>query len=257
MTDPQTWNEYSYVRNNPLALVDPSGLAPQPLDINCGLDATGTYSCIDNVPPPGTGGTGVGGGAGGTGGGVGQPCSLDLSGPEAHALSADFRPCGVPTSGSNGGGASGSCSNLPSGTSPTFCRALQQGLQNALRALRRRKCSNFYAGQGAQTLSQTLFRFVPNAPNAGAWTIPPGPGQSVSTNVFINSNGPFVTFTPTPGQQGPFGRYWGSQGQFQGFILLHELGHQLSEVTGFQPDGGPQNTQLNISQSQQVMNACF
>jgi RHS repeat-associated protein len=28
VTDPQTWNRYVYVRNNPLALVDPSGLNP-------------------------------------------------------------------------------------------------------------------------------------------------------------------------------------------------------------------------------------
>lgn len=26
LTNPQTWNGYSYVRNNPLALVDPSGM---------------------------------------------------------------------------------------------------------------------------------------------------------------------------------------------------------------------------------------
>ncbi len=28
LLDPQSWNAYAYVRNNPLALVDPSGVMP-------------------------------------------------------------------------------------------------------------------------------------------------------------------------------------------------------------------------------------
>src|SRR5581483_11245825 len=133
------------------------------------------------------------------------------------------------------------CGNLPAGTSPALCKALQQGLQNALNALKRKSCSNFYGGQGPQMLNQTQYRFLPNAPTVGAWTILPDQGQSVSTNVFINSQGPFITFAPTIGERGPFGRYWTTQAQFRGFILLHELGHQLSEITGFRPDPGPQN----------------
>jgi hypothetical protein len=141
----------------------------------------------------------------------------------------------------------GMCSNLPSGTSPIFCQALQQGLQNALRALKRKSCSNFYGGQGPQTLDATQYRFLDmQNPNTGAATISPN-------NVFVNSNGPYMTYTPTPGQTGPFGRYW-TQGQFRGFILLHELGHQLSPVTGFKPDA---NSPLNQQQSRQVLSVCF
>jgi RHS repeat-associated protein len=87
-SDPQTWNAYAYVRNNPLALVDPLGLDPQPASgqpgctwdpdtntLNCGgtgypgCVAYGTEGCIRPVtigggpgqistPPTGGGGGG-------------------------------------------------------------------------------------------------------------------------------------------------------------------------------------------------------
>ena len=50
--------------------------------------------------------------------------------------------------------------------------------------------------------------------------------------------------------------FW-TQPQFGAFILLHELGHQLSAITGFLPDAGPSNLSLNQSQSQQVFGICL
>ncbi|HXE15060.1 MAG TPA: RHS repeat-associated core domain-containing protein [Bryobacteraceae bacterium] len=47
-SDPQTWNAYAYVRNNPLAFVDPTGLYPQPApgQLGCTWDSdTNTLSC--------------------------------------------------------------------------------------------------------------------------------------------------------------------------------------------------------------------
>ena len=74
-------------------------------------------------------------------------------------------------------------------------------------------CGNFYGGQGPQTLDATQYRFLDlHNPTTGAATITPN-------NVFVNSQGPYISYTPTPGQTGPFGRYW-TQGQFRGFILL-------------------------------------
>jgi hypothetical protein len=104
------------------------------------------------------------------------------------------------------------------------------------------------AGQGPQTLDATTYRFLDlKNPTTGAATIDPN-------TVFINSNGPYINYTPTPGQAGPFGRYW-TQSQFRGFILLHELGHQLSPITGFKPDAG--NSSLNQAQSRRVIGVCF
>jgi hypothetical protein len=80
----------------------------------------------------------------------------------------------------------GVCNNLPAGSSPEFCAALQQGLQNALNALKRKRCGNFYGGQGPQTLDATQYRFLDmQNPTTVAATITPN-------NVFINSQGPYM-----------------------------------------------------------------
>ncbi len=58
-SNPQSWNRYAYVLNNPLALVDPFGLSCVPLD-------NGTEG--DNGDGLGCGGAGVAAGGGGTSG---------------------------------------------------------------------------------------------------------------------------------------------------------------------------------------------
>jgi hypothetical protein len=248
-TNPQSWNGYGYVLGNPLALVDPSGLCSSSDNPPCysvvgvakgdpdyatttnPVDLSSWISFLNYGMSLLFGSSGSGPGGGGvpvytvTGTGV-----------------ADRNPQPVSTPPK-----SGVCNNLPAGTSPEFCAALQQGLQNALNALKRNRCGNFYGGRGPQTLDATQYRFLDmQKPTTGAATISPN-------NVFVNSKGPYMTYTPTQSQTGPFGRYW-TQGQFRGFILLHELGHQLSPITGFKPDAG---SPLNQQQSRQVLNACF
>lgn len=54
--NPQSWNRYAYVLNNPMALIDPFGLDDQcydPTGIMCGgMQPPGIYSAAYNGPPP-------------------------------------------------------------------------------------------------------------------------------------------------------------------------------------------------------------
>jgi RHS repeat-associated protein len=259
-TNPQSWNAYAYVLGNPLGNVDPSGMSDNPCSSNFSCLAQ-IPGCLDDV----------------------TACQQKVFWPDTALGWDPFRLMEIPSdhywsdgwhavyggdallysaglSASTGSTATGvpavtpaktgTCSNLPAGSSPAFCQALQQGLQNALRSLKRRSCSNFYGGQGPQTLDATQYRFLDlQKSTTGAATISPN-------SVFVNSKGPYMTYTPSPGQTGPFERSW-TQGQFRGFILLHELGHQLSPVTGFQPDAGRPLNQLNQQQSREVLSACF
>jgi RHS repeat-associated protein len=77
MTDPQTWNQYSYVRGNPLNSVDPSGmLLDVPPGVGIGWDPCDVDSWDPSDDPPPCGVSipivppiAVGGGGGGRGGG--------------------------------------------------------------------------------------------------------------------------------------------------------------------------------------------
>jgi len=45
LTNPQTWNRYAYVGNNPLSNMDPMGTT-----VTCSTDANGKFSCYDDDP---------------------------------------------------------------------------------------------------------------------------------------------------------------------------------------------------------------
>jgi hypothetical protein len=140
--------------------------------------------------------------------------------------------------------------NLPPGTPKVFWKPFAQGFSTAMKALEKNHCSDFYGKQGPDTLNNTEYRFLDlKSETVGAQT-------NSKSSVFINSTGPYMTYSPTIGRVGPFNRPW-TQPQFRAFILLHELGHQLSSITGFKADAGPKLLGLNQDQSRQVIGACF
>lgn len=111
--------------------------------------------------------------------------------------------------------------------------------------LTQKDCAKLFGDQGPATLDATQYMFENlKDPTAGAST-------NSRTSVFINTKGPFLDFA---GPMRAFGRSW-TQQTIRPLILLHELGHQLSDITGFKPDAN--DSDLNRKQSQQVVDDCF
>ncbi len=148
--------------------------------------------------------------------------------------------------------------NLPLGTPQQYWGPFADGFAEALNRLNNANCAEQFGPTchggpdftGANQMRSTTYRFVPlpQGPGAGAQTADP-------TNVHINSLGLYMTAT-NGGIRLPngFTCNLGSITNVRAFILLHELGHQLSGNTGFTPDV---DAATNSAHSIRIIRACF
>lgn len=226
-SDPQTWNRYAYVRNNPLTLVDLSGLNQAAVCfaiLNWYQSPSGAvyFVGIDSVFCFGGEGGGGGGSAGAGEGGA-------KGGPQGKVVITNASQSG----------------------------AQQQTIANRLGQLFTAlgcdtDCSSFLAQNGIDPIS-TLKAVIDNGIYGHADISMDGnPYSTGATNggvpgmaIVVNNQGSFFNEATPDGRSfsvGPRG-YSGGSAKAQGFTLLHELGH-LTNV--LRRDAGiPQNGKLN------------
>ena len=207
---------------------------------------------------------GIGGGASGGGlFGLGLPGS---GSPNSSCSPFAWLPPWMPWGQAGGGGAFVYVHpKVPAGNNYAAAQlqALTNGLNNGLRHTDQLGCAMLYAAGDedpslavADVLENTLYRLInlPQGPGAGAQTID-------QTDVMINTAGAFfnaganangtvtVRMPNAAGVQTAF--TFANVATFQGFVLLHELGHQMGV---FGPDV---NAAANGANSQAVLDNCF
>ena len=145
--------------------------------------------------------------------------------------------------------------NLPLGTPKKFWKPFTKGMNNALKRLNNKPCADMFRtprdpNAGRNRLNNTPYRFVP---------LPQGPGVGAQTqengDVQINTLGLYMTATGG-GIKLPDGSTFnlGGVNDVRALILLHELGHELSDTTGFVPDTDPA---INAAHTKRIIDACF
>jgi RHS repeat-associated protein len=149
-------------------------------------------------------------------------------------------------------------SNLPLGTPQQYWGPFSDGFNEALNRLNNTRCADQFEppchegpdNTGANQMRKTEYRFdaLPQGPGTGAQTVD-------STHVQVNSLGLYMT-ARGGGIRLPngFTCNLGSVTNVRAFILLHELGHQLSGNTGFTPDV---NAATNSAHSMRIIKTCF
>ena len=148
--------------------------------------------------------------------------------------------------------------NLPLGTPQQYWGPFADGFAEALNRLNNTNCAKQFEPSchggpettGATQMQNTTYRFVPLPQGSGA-----GAQTADPTNVQINSLGLYMA-AANGGIRLPngFTCNLGSVTNVRAFILLHELGHQLSGNTGFTPDV---DAATNSAHSMRIIKACF
>jgi RHS repeat-associated protein len=242
--DPQSWNRYAYVENDPVNYHDPWGLYR--------YVAPSQGPTIGGPIPSPSDDTGLGGA-----GAVGMIGSDGMETVEQGEIEGAIGGRGLVQP------------KVPAGNNYTAAQmlALTNGLNNALTHTDQVDCATFYAGGDddpslatANVLENTTYRLL-RLPQGPGGTSPPGAETADRTNVFINTAGAFFTAAPSangtvtvtmPNTAGvPMSSTFANTATLQGFILLHELGHQMGVF------GADTNAATNGANSQAVLDHCF
>jgi RHS repeat-associated protein len=271
LKNPQSLNRYAYVGNAPLSSLDPSGKEATPsgciagdLNVCFGRDDSinwfsaeyhGGMSLVDGMEVPtnfamqllemGAATLCPGNNCGGF-----SNKYIGSNGKSYSYVASASGPVWI--NNSNGSEISDSAAAevglraglLPRGTLASYGEAFFAGFNTALHRLGRKRCSKLYGGQGAATMALTNYRIM-DFP-AGSTTIAQTFGQfnvQINATLYMGSKAPKVLGLGLSG------------GNFQAFVLLHELGHQLDFITAFKPDAGL--PPLQMANNQKVVENCF
>jgi hypothetical protein len=161
--------------------------------------------------------------------------------------------------------------SLSKGTNEKYYKPFQEAFLNAISRLRSPEmpqCAEFYRANDPQFEEKFMsaqYRFLemgkPHLNDKGIVTVTGAATHAEGkppASVFINSQGPF--FTQTMYVMGKSGFQTVDMGtnrrgdDFAALLLLHELGHIVGR---FGPDAGPNDSELNRSYTQLVLDNCF
>ena len=242
--DPQSLNKYTYVRNDPVNLVDPDGRQ---------AERPGRFS-ENGVFIPDNPITFTSRSTSGSFGYGGASMIYDIW------ARITWEGTWIPYISAGNAGQAGiqprTGSIIPSltGADKGLNKAFQKAYTKAMNLLKKEKCANLFNGSGATVLSGASFECGVVHTTAAPVNLVLAITNEGKQIVVINSQSHFFSQVEcnSDGSVTDYGIKTGLSGtNFQAFILLHELGH-LTGIFPEDPDGG-----TNWANSKRVLSDCF
>ena len=143
---------------------------------------------------------------------------------------------------------------VPAGSNPRFVEAVRDGFGDIWRRVGNDRCGALFGGSDLARGRLQATTYWEAGPFAGAT-------RPDRYNVWFSATGPFM-HPPDMGRvnmPGGASRFTGTTtGSYRGFMMGHELAHQLWGFSGFVADGGYRDSGLvNQTQSMRVLDACY